>query len=49
MSTEITQATGQAGEPQESTRGVPVYRPLADIRDTGQGVVLTLELPACRS
>ena len=23
MSTEITQTTGQAGEPQESTRGVP--------------------------
>jgi HSP20 family molecular chaperone IbpA len=45
MSTEITQTTGQAGEPQESTRGVPVYRPLADIRDTGKGVVLTLEMP----
>ena len=45
MSTEITQAAGQAGEPQESTRGVPVYRPLADIRDTGKDVVLTLEMP----
>ena len=45
MSTEITQTTGQADEPQESTRGVPVYRPLADIRDTGKDVVLTLEMP----
>jgi HSP20 family molecular chaperone IbpA len=24
---------------------VPVYRPLADIRDTGNGVVLLLEMP----
>ena len=45
MSTEMTSAAGQASEPQESTRGVPIYRPLADIRDTGQGVVLTLEMP----
>jgi HSP20 family molecular chaperone IbpA len=45
MSTEMTSAAGPASEPQESTRGVPVYRPLADIRDTGQGVVLTLEMP----
>ena len=35
MSTEMTQAAGQVGEPQESTRGVPVYRPLADIRGDG--------------
>ena len=45
MSTEITQTASQAGELQESTRGVPVYRPLADIRDTGKDVVLTLEMP----
>lgn len=30
----------------ESTRGTAVYRPLADIRDTGDGdMVLTLEMP----
>jgi HSP20 family molecular chaperone IbpA len=40
MSTEVTQAP----EAQEGTRGV-VYRPLADIRDAGKGVVLTLEMP----
>jgi HSP20 family molecular chaperone IbpA len=43
MSTEMTKSP--APEPQESTRGAPVYRPLADIRDTGVGVVLTLEMP----
>jgi len=48
MNTEMTRsdARGEAqGEPRESTRGVPVYRPLADIRDSGSGVVLTLEMP----
>lgn len=44
MSTDMTQ-TATPGEAQESTRGVTVYRPLADIRDTGKGVVLTLEMP----
>jgi HSP20 family molecular chaperone IbpA len=48
MSTEMTQATqasAPAERPAESTRGVAVYRPLADIRDTGQGVVLSLDMP----
>jgi HSP20 family molecular chaperone IbpA len=43
MSTEATQAP-EAREAEEGTRGV-VYRPLADIRDAGKGVVLTLEMP----
>jgi HSP20 family molecular chaperone IbpA len=43
MSTDVTQ-NPQAAEP-ESTRPVPVYRPLADIRDTGHGVVLSVEMP----
>jgi HSP20 family molecular chaperone IbpA len=41
MSTEIT----RQDESRESTRGTPVFRPLTDIRDTGQGVELTLEMP----
>ena len=41
MSTEIT----RQDESGESTRGMPVFRPLTDIRDTGQGVELTLEMP----
>jgi HSP20 family molecular chaperone IbpA len=41
MSTEIT----RQDESRESTRGMPVFRPLTDIRDTGQGIELTLEMP----
>jgi HSP20 family molecular chaperone IbpA len=41
MSTEIT----RQDESRESTRGMPVFRPLTDIRDTGHGVELTLEMP----
>lgn len=46
--TEMSQAA-EPREAQESTRGVPVYRPRADIRDTGKGVVLTLEMPGVGS
>jgi HSP20 family protein len=48
MSTEMTQTTqasAPAERPAESTRGVAVYRPLADIRDTDQGIVLSLDMP----
>lgn len=48
MSTEMTQAT-QASAPAErqveSTRGMAVYRPLVDIRDTVHGIVLSLDMP----
>ena len=44
MSTDMTQTSTQAGGAGESTRGATVYRPLADIRDTGHGIVLTLEM-----
>ena len=49
MNNEMTRSDARdepQGEPRESTRGVPVYRPLADIRDFGSGVVLMLECPA---
>jgi HSP20 family molecular chaperone IbpA len=47
MSTEVTETQDAAApdRPRESTRGVPVFRPLADIRDSGQGAVLTLDMP----
>jgi HSP20 family protein len=48
MTTEMTQAAEQR-EPAENTRGVPVYRPLTDIREAGQSVVLTLEMPGVGS
>ncbi len=48
MTTEMTQAA-EPREAAESTRGVPVYRPLTDIRETGQSVVLTLEMPGVGS
>src|SRR5687767_5619488 len=52
MNTEMTQTAQSAPaaeRPAESTRGVTVYRPLVDIRDTGQGIVLTLEMPGVGS
>jgi HSP20 family molecular chaperone IbpA len=47
MSTEVTesQAAPTPERGRESTRGVPVFRPLADIRDSGQGAILTLDMP----
>jgi HSP20 family protein len=45
MSTEMAKTAPQAEQAPENTRGVPVYRPLTDIYDTGQGVVLALEMP----
>ena len=45
MATEMTETGRQQEAPQESTRGVTVYRPLADIRGAGDGVVLTVEMP----
>jgi HSP20 family molecular chaperone IbpA len=48
MSTEMPQTTQPglpADRPSESTRGVAVYRPPVDIRDTGQGVVISLDMP----
>ena len=45
MSTEMTQTAPLAERAPESTRGVPVFRPLVDIFDTGEGVTLMLEMP----
>ena len=46
MTTEMTKTAPQTEGAPESTRGVPVYRPLTDIYDSGEaGVVLTLEMP----
>jgi HSP20 family molecular chaperone IbpA len=48
MATEMTKTAGERREDEgrETTRGVPVYRPLADIREDAKGgVVLTLEMP----
>ena len=45
MANEMTETARQPQEPQESTRGVTVYRALADIRGTDEGVVLTVEMP----
>ena len=44
MSTDVTKTAGERPA-QESARGAAVYRPLADIRESGQGVVLSLEMP----
>lgn len=46
MSTDLTAATGQtpAAAP-ETTRTAPVWRPLADIVETREGIVLMLEMP----
>ncbi len=48
MTMEMTKTAATAtpdGGPQETTRGVPVFRPLTDIRETDDGVVLTTEMP----
>jgi HSP20 family molecular chaperone IbpA len=46
MSTEMTETRQtQPASAQESTRGVPVYRPPVDIRDTGKNVILSIEMP----
>jgi HSP20 family molecular chaperone IbpA len=46
MSTDLTAATSQtpAAAP-ETTRNTPVWRPLADILETREGIVLMLEMP----
>ncbi len=49
MDTNITQAPRHEVAPEaqglEQTRPRPVYRPLADIYETDQGITLTLEMP----
>jgi len=46
MSTDLTATAGQtpAGAP-ETTRNAPLWRPLADILETREGIVLMLEMP----
>jgi HSP20 family protein len=46
MSNEMQATAAQAPtETSENTRGVPVFRPLADIREADNAVVLALEMP----
>ena len=48
MAREMTRTGRQQQQPAEapeSTRGVAVFRPLADIRSTKEGVVLAVEMP----
>lgn len=40
-----TEAPAQTGQQGETTRGAPVFRPLADIRESGDGVVVSVEMP----
>jgi HSP20 family molecular chaperone IbpA len=46
MTTEVTKTAPQAERAPDSTRGVPVYRPLTDIHETAEkAIVLTVEMP----
>jgi HSP20 family protein len=50
MSNEMqTTAAQSPAETAESTRGVPVFRPLADIREGNNAVILALEMPGVGS
>ncbi|MSU88761.1 Hsp20 family protein [Rhodobacteraceae bacterium 2CG4] len=43
MTNEVT--TTPTTEPAGTTRDIPVFRPVADIAETGQGISLMLEMP----
>jgi HSP20 family molecular chaperone IbpA len=47
MSKEVAKTNGSGGNQDrvESTRGARIYRPLADICETGNGVVLAIDMP----
>ena len=45
MTSSMEQAPARQEQRAESARGATVYRPLADILETGDGVVVLLEMP----
>jgi len=45
MSTELTAPPAQTPAAPETTRGVPVWRPLTDVVETRDGPMLVLEMP----